>query len=343
MTKFVKMSHNVQLVLAFLERGLLLSMGSVAMGCWVLMALRLFSDVNPNFELATHPSLHAFAACLLVISAESIFFFLRRGSPFAAPRWKRRLFFTLIPLIFFGWVTTPWRLLPLYSAKQSKESLKILSWNMLLVNRHFEEVIDLVHREQPDIIVLLEVSPLAATEIEVLRKEYPYGLWLPAWQGSGIAMLSRLPQSSFRRIFPADKWMPAIEMELDRGALRDKLSILALHTLSPSPGEGSRTLIRDAQLKDLGRWVREKEHAAMLIGDFNITPWSPPFWRLVHDGNLMDSSWYRGYFASWPTTFGVVGIPIDHALINQKIKVLHRRNLYDNSHSDHCPILVTID
>ncbi len=328
--------------LQFAERGLLLAMGSIAMGAWALMLMRFLSDFHPLFELATHTSLHSFIGCLVVLFFEALFFLLRRRSINAGPRWKRRLGFTIIPLLFFGWVTTPWRLLPLKKARHEAGAIKILSWNMLLVNRNFQDVFELVQREQPDIILLIELSPLASKELKSLQIEYPHAMWLPAWEGCGIGMLSRLPNSSFRTIYPANTWMPAIELEVERGDQAGRLSLLGTHTVSPHVEDESRTVFRDAQLKVLGSWVSEKNNAAMIVGDLNITAWSPPFWRLIKEGRLADSSWYRGYFPSWPTVLQKLGIPIDHALVNDKIKVLDRRNIYDKSHSDHYPIVISI-
>ena len=327
----------------FAERGVLLLVGSIALGCWGMMVIRLFSDIHPMCELATHPSLHMFFICTAVLVTECIVYFVRRRTSEASPRWMRRIAFTLIPFVFFGWVTTPWKLLPLQPSRQSEGSLKILSWNLLLVNNHFNEVIELVNREKPDIVALIEVSPLAEKELEILQTNYPYHLWMPAWQGSGIALMSRHSESTFRRVYPGGNWMPAIELELNRGESKGKLSVLAVHTLSPSPSESAKTVIRDLQLKGLGSWAGEKDHATMVIGDCNISPWSPPFWRLLKEGKLRDSRLYRGCFSSWPASFKALGIPIDHALVNDKIKILDRRIFYHDTHSDHCPISISIE
>jgi endonuclease/exonuclease/phosphatase (EEP) superfamily protein YafD len=328
--------------LALVEQGLLLAMGSIAFGAWALMLLRLLSDFHPIFELATHTSLHVFVGCLLVLGLEVLFFLLRRNSVHAGPRWKRRLVFTLVPLIFFAWVTTPWRLLPLKKAQQEAGSIKILSWNMLLVNRNYDDVLELVRREQPDILLLIELSPLASKQLESLRAIFPYSHSLPAWEGCGIGMLSRVPHSSFRTIYLANHWMPAIELEIEREDGKGRLSLLGTHTVSPHLDDQRRTNFRNQQLKDLGRWAAEQPGGAMIIGDLNVTPWSPPFWRLIEEGRLEDSSWYRGYFPSWPTILQSMGIPIDHALVNEKIHVLDRRNVYGRSNSDHYPMVISI-
>ena len=154
--------------------------------------------------------------------------------------------------------------------------------------------------------------------------------------------MSRLPNSSFRTIYPAEYWMPAIELEVQRAGGVGRLSLLGVHTVSPHAEDGKRTEFRNQQLKALANWASDRQSGAIIIGDLNVTAWSPPFWRLIEEGRLVDSSWYRGYFPSWPTMLQKLGIPIDHALVNDKIKVLDRRNIYGRSGSDHYPIVVSI-
>ncbi len=303
--------------LRFVERGLLLGMGSVAVGGWGVMVARLLADLHPLMELATHTSFHIFIGCVIVLLLELVFWGLRHRSINAAPRWRRRLVFTLVPLVYFGWVTSPWRMLPLRGTVESDRAIKVLSWNMLLVNHHHDEVMRLIESENPDVVCLIELSPAAANALQGLRDKYPYGQWLPAWEGCGIAMISRLPGSTYRTLFPANTWMAAIELNIPGRTDSDDIDILTVHTVSPHVNDSSRTIFRDKQLRVLGKWSHDKPHGALLIGDMNITPWSPPFRRLLRDGGLHDSSWYRGYFPSWPTLLGYAGIPIDHALVNE--------------------------
>ncbi|MDZ4852568.1 MAG: endonuclease/exonuclease/phosphatase family protein [Pirellulaceae bacterium] len=333
---------SIREIFRFAERGLLLAMGSVALGCWGLMIMRWFSDFNRALEIATHTSFHAFIACFAILILECAGALYRRRSMQVYPRWRRRLIFTLIPFLFFGWITEPWRLLPLRGAVQKQNSLKILSWNMLVGNQHFDEIVDMIREENPDVVVLVEFSPKADQSLQKLKVDYPYCSWIPSWQGSGMALLSRHPSSKFRTLYPGGLWMPAIELELDRGTSGGTLSLLAVHTLSPNVGDAKRTEIRDDQLMDIGRWARAKLGPAIAVGDFNVSPWSPSFWRLLEIGSLKDSSWYRGYLPSWPARFGRLGIPIDYALVSHDIEVLDRKNLYRDFHSDHIPILTTI-
>ncbi|MFN9916132.1 MAG: endonuclease/exonuclease/phosphatase family protein, partial [Pirellulaceae bacterium] len=124
----------------------------------------------------------------------------------------------------------------------------------------------------------------------------------------GMLVLSRFPGTTFRTLYPGDAWMPAIaacfHVAGPNQPLPQRYAILGVHTFSPKLFQLGRTSQRDQQLKSLAEWSKARSEPAMIIGDLNITPWSPPFWRLLLTGQLRDSSWQQGYFPSWPAVLG---------------------------------------
>ena len=79
------------------------------------------------------------------------------------------------------------------------------------------------------------------------------------------------------------------------------------------------------------------------MGDLNTSPWSRAFGKMLDQGVILDSRSYRGYYSSWPSLFDAVGIPIDHVLLNDKVKVVCRGVLEEANGSDHRPIFLEID
>ncbi len=78
------------------------------------------------------------------------------------------------------------------------------------------------------------------------------------------------------------------------------------------------------------------------MGDLNTSPWSPIFRKMLKKGQLKDTRAYRGYYATWPSLLESLGIPIDHALINDKVQLVHRCVLNEGNGSDHRPIMIEI-
>ena len=77
----------------------------------------------------------------------------------------------------------------------------------------------------------------------------------------------------------------------------------------------------------------------VLIGDFNCTPWSPAFRKLVSYSGLRDSRRGLGVQPTWPSPFGPFGIPIDHALVSKDLHVIDR-SVGPQVGSDHRGIVV---
>ncbi len=318
------------------------------LGVWFMMFLRTISDYSSLCELACHPSLHLFAFTLLLLDVSGLLWIIRRHSSFSGARWKRRFVALVVPFLFYGWVTAPWRLLPLRNDQITDGAIKVLSWNVQIGNDNPSYVLELVKRELPDVLVLIEVTPSIAAQIEPLKDLYKSHLIKTHRTSSGIAIYSNLPNSEFKTLYPGDLPMPAIELNAKRsfeGSVNPKpdLSILGVHTFSPQLDDGSRIVRRNQQLAGIAQWASDKSADAVVIGDFNITPWSPPFWRLLSEGGLIDSTWYRGYFPTWPAGLNLGAIQIDHALVSKNVKVLERRVLPDTGLSDHRPISITID
>ena len=330
------------------ERLLLLLVGSAMLGAWVAAFLRTLSDSVPLCELFCHPSLHILAFTTILLGVSGFFWFLRRNSVFSGARWRRRFIATLFPFLFYTWVTMPWCLLPLVSSEESTNGIKILSWNVQIGNDNGAMILDLVNQESPDIVVLIELTPFVANQIEDLKQAYPFHLIKPHRASAGMAVYSRLPNSAFKEIQPGGYSMPAIELIVQRkNQNKPDLALLCVHTLSPHLDDGLRIVHRNEQLEEVANWadnvISETKSEAVAIGDFNITPWSPPFWRLLEKGKLVDSTWYRGYFPTWPAGLHQGAIPIDHALVSRGLKILDRKVLPDTYLSDHRPITITIE
>ena len=199
-----------------------------------------------------------------------------------------------------------------------------------------------VEREKPDIVALIEVNPELDRALDKLKEQYPAWDSKAAWNSGGMMVLSRLPKTSFEVLYPGNHWMPAIELSFQPSDDSPPFRVLTVHTVSPKPAAGNRTRERNQQLASISEWAKKQTSPAMIVGDFNVSPWSPSFGRLLRDGHLLDSSWYRGYLPSFPASYGKLGIPIDHALANDQIEFLSRRNLYEMHSSDHCPVLVEV-
>ncbi len=325
-------------VFSLFDRGMLLLAAMLAMSGWVVMTSRILSDTHPIWDLASHFSWHTWVALSVVLTTAC--FSIRVCFGEKRLRWWHRLIMGLPPWLYLTWVTTPWSVLPLASNYPDAKGLKILSWNIWVTNSLPEQVLKLVQDSQADVVALIEVGPEQAIVLKQLELKYPYCHWIPDHSSRGIALLSRVEGTHFRSFDLAGQGMPAIEADVPATEIHSSFRVMAVHTRSPDLHQ--RTLDRNEQLRGLSEWAALPGKPRIIVGDLNITPWSPPFSRMLRQGKLEDSRSYRGNFASWPTDLWHLAIPIDHALVTKNTTVLYRSVGASAPDSDHRPIMIIV-
>ena len=132
-------------------------------------------------------------------------------------------------------------------------------------------------------------------------------------------VLSRAQLTNVRHPADQDFGASAVEIEVD-GAT--ELSIVAFGTDSPTTSD--RAARRDQALHAAAKWSRAHSGRRVVMGDFNTTPWSSSFRRLLHDGRLFDSLSGFGLQVSWPESNVLLQIPIDHALLGPALATTDR-------------------
>lgn len=311
---------------------------------------------NSIFELMNHTLWHVTIALWLWI-AFSAFLGWLRGSR-SPGHWRVLNALAIFPpAIYLAWVTTPWTALPVHrltaqsdhrvgnekiANRENATRLKIFSWNLFLANEEYREMLDTIEQSDADIVVLLELTPNHMRGLKALRDRYPYSLWSPRANTRGLAILTRTPNATFEELDLATTGYPSLAATLPaKGASNRSTKLLAMHTSSPNLD--NRFLVRDKQLAAAAEWVQEQDGDLILVGDLNITPWSHAFRSLVRESSLRDTREYRGFFATWPTKFGIIGIPIDHALVSSNWRVIDRDVGFPSLGSDHQWISLTVE
>ena len=224
--------------------------------------------------------------------------------------------------------------------------LRVMSVNVLVVNPRQDDVIKAIERAAPDIVALQEISRAWHPVVERLAKRLPHVA--PAdWrtQPSDNILLSRHPIVESRVIVPPGpaRWFAHVEATVSvRGA---PIRVLAVHP--PLPAGPLLTDIRQAHLDYYARVAAASALPLLIVGDFNITPYSPRFRALLREGGLryvhLGWAWPR----SWPSASRgsyrryVRGFPIDHVLTSRHFAVAAARAAEDVG-SDHYPVVADL-
>ncbi len=232
----------------------------------------------------------------------------------------------------------------------ASDAMRLLCFNIRYDNPNHDGVLDYIESSGADAVFLLEVTPawLKALEAYELREDSSYRVVTVASRPDafGIGMLAlKMPQptisvNSARIVVlsPDTLNLPSIEATITFKGRAVK--VLATHPMPPVNRAASSR--RDLQLVAAGQWVAASSEPAVIIGDFNVTPWSSAFRRLQRDTGMANSQRGFGYQATWPTTPGVpLGIPIDHCLHDPALTTTGRV-IGPNLGSDHRAIFVNL-
>jgi endonuclease/exonuclease/phosphatase (EEP) superfamily protein YafD len=214
-------------------------------------------------------------------------------------------------------------------------TIELMAANLLYLRAPRRELLELVLEESPDVLVLVEYTPEWSAITEELRGAYPHRIEAPADDAYGIALFSRFPLESGEPI--ANGGTTAIEARVRTPA--GPLTLLGVHLRSPhTPAKGAE---RNRQLELLAERLAAAKRPVAVIGDFNVTPYSPFYVELLERSGLTDTRRGRTSSSSWPAYLPLLGIPIDHCLVSRDVTIVAHRRL-PRFGSDHYPILAEL-
>ncbi len=281
--------------------------------------------VHRLFELTCHFTVQYLAvacACLVISLA------------FRDWRWAT---VALLSVAMNGAAVLPWYLEKAAPPPPGEsQSLRLLLCNVYTANRQSAAVLELIHRERPDLIVLEEVNDRWMAGLEALGKSHPFSKWIPRSDNFGIAVLSRIALIDSRESL-LDGQVPSILAGFNFAG--QKISLLATHPLPP--GSRSTFRSRNAQLRSLAMLAAQSKNPTIVLGDLNVTPWSPDYARLVRDSGLRDARRGHGILPTWPTMLPAMMIPLDHCLASPSLRVAAIRR-GPHVGSDHLPLIVDL-
>jgi endonuclease/exonuclease/phosphatase (EEP) superfamily protein YafD len=196
-------------------------------------------------------------------------------------------------------------------------------------------LVELVRRERPDVFVVLELTPAFASGLQGLAEAYPHRLAAPAPGAFGIGLYSMLPLVD-AAVFPLGP-TDAVRATVHSGT--GAVDLVGVHLLPPTSAAWATE--RNDQLLRIAALVRDREARMLVCGDFNLTPYSPYFARLLALTGLSDTRRGEGLAWTWPAGFVPLAVPIDHCLAGEALGVGAAEVLGDIG-SDHYPLLIEI-
>ncbi|MGB0563050.1 MAG: endonuclease/exonuclease/phosphatase family protein [Spirulinaceae cyanobacterium] len=316
-----------------IDSGLRWGLNGLAAIATLCTVLSLFTSWHWVFALLEHPRPQYCLGLLLIL----LWAVLTR-------RWGYLLWG--VPLVVNLWLMGPGYWQPRISAMESGHQAPTLTLIQVNLDRHNtipEQAIAFLQAHPADWVWLQEVTP---DWLVKLRQQLPmYRVLIAQAQtnSQGVALLQAqtpstpLPtlQTEIRH-FPPTSPRPMIVARLRWQG--EPITLLGLHTTRPRSADTAA--FQQAEFATAAAWLQHQPHA-IVLGDFNATPWSRPFQDLLNTSGLMDSLPGWGWQGSWPAGLPpLMRLPIDHCLHDPMIQVRSRR-MGPAIGSDHLPLIVT--
>ncbi|RLB64730.1 MAG: hypothetical protein DRI90_03885 [Deltaproteobacteria bacterium] len=218
--------------------------------------------------------------------------------------------------------------------------VRLISYNLNATNPETDTVIQYLRSSQCDLVFALEVTPEWLRVLKTLEPAYRVDVAEPRADNFGIALLSRGLKVSARILRAPKSDVGFVEARVTVDG--NDWFILGVHPVPPLGADLAAE--RDTALEFIASWAAQQNGPVVVLGDLNITPFSPSFSRLLARGKLVNSQRGYGVQATWPQFpwFMLPGrIPIDHALHSRDV-VTRGRSLGPAMGSDHLPLVVKV-
>lgn len=209
-----------------------------------------------------------------------------------------------------------------------------LALNVKQTNDRFDRVADLIERERPDILLLMETNARWTQMLEPQLSDYPERLTMPLENKYGMAFASRIDVLKSRMIANTSSNTPTLyaTLRLPNGSA---FEFIGLHPRPPLPGES--TAQRDANIARAGSVTPDSLADVIVMGDFNDVPWSTTTTRFRTDGDYRDPRAGRGTYPTFPASMAFLGWPLDQIMVKNQIRV-QSFDILDDVGADHLPV-----
>lgn len=236
---------------------------------------------------------------------------------------------------------TPLAAAQVIRARESGETLKVFSANVLQGNHRTNTLLELIAQEKPDVVLLMETDPWWARQLAGLEREFPYSIKEPLTNTYGMILYSKLDLVNPEVRYLVQPDIPSIRTDV---RLRDGRTVRVYGVHPRPPGRPGRTgapadsAPRDAELVIVAKEVRGLEQPVIVAGDFNDVAWSHTTRLFQRVSRLLDPRIGRGFFNTYNANYWFLRFPLDHLFHSDDFAMVDFKRL-PYIGSDHFPIL----
>ena len=234
-----------------------------------------------------------------------------------------------------------WILYPFFQsdkkANPNLANLTILHTNVWSQNNDRTQFDELILEQNPDIVLIEELTPKWNTYLQKALKSYSYQLTKPQLGNFGIGIWSKVQLKTIDLHYFTKGATPSIIFSL----IKDNREVTFIATHPYPPATPKQFEIRRNHFVQLKKYSTEISTPLIILGDLNASPDSPMFKLLTHNNRLKNAAYGFGYQPTWPTFFPPLSLTLDHCLVSHEIEVCELKTL-QNIGSDHLPLLLKL-
>ena len=259
-----------------------------------------------------------------------------------------KIFLTVLVIILTIWIWTLYSLEYFWfynqndefnRLKDGEEWIKVFYSNIYYKNTDYKTLQEKIEQENPDIVVLVEFSDDHEDEMkEFFRENYPYmNRNSRSTMLAGDVVFSKIPLKNITETHLVEAWARNYSyMKIFSDEYEDWIDLYVIHTSAPVSYKNFE--MRNAQIRKLLSDFL-KHHAnwtpAMIIWDFNLSPWSYYYKQFTKHINMLNAlslqspNYTRSLHEQW-----IFRSHIDQLFISPEIKV-SQINIENLTGSDH--------
>ena len=235
-------------------------------------------------------------------------------------------------------VEVPWAT----TSSSSNDTFSLLITNVKMSNKNAQPLIDLVKKNEPDLVLVMEVNNWWGEQLKVLDKKYPYTQQTLNEVAYGMALYSKFPLKEVEVNYLNNENVPSFisTISLPKG------NTFTFHSVHPVPPTVFKDLPdnegqQESALKKLGRMIEDRKFPTLVGGDLNDVVWSHVDELTGTENILYDVRVGRGFLNTYNAENLFMRWPLDHVFVTEEFELIKLERL-QHIESDHYPIIVEL-
>jgi len=222
----------------------------------------------------------------------------------------------------------------------SLSSISAVSANVFMKNREYRELIEVIRKKKPDLVLLLETDEWWAKHADTLLNWYPYSLSEPLDNTYGMMLYSKLKLEDAQVKYLIEDSIPSMHAYV-RLRSGDRIKLYCLHPKPPVPPESESSVKRDAELLLAGKMVQQNKEPAIVMGDLNDVAWSKTTRLFLKTSQMLDPRIGRGFYNTFNAHIPLMRWSLDHVFHSESFQ-LNTLEVLPHVGSDHFPIYFSL-